>query len=318
MGTMGFCIDCILKYLRDEDAPQTEYQKFHHNSEDDLYPSISFCIINPFIEAKLKEYGENINVSSYSFFLQGLHWDDRMQDISYDNVTVSVEDSLLGITIEHHDQTFKVYDHKTERKHPPTWLPKFHVSFRSGIRKCFTFDVPYLEKKLIWYIAIDIANTMFPKGVRPLIDIRNVFNGSDPSKGDGFLVYFHYPGQRFTSYYTVKYEWGRGTNTSIPYYMEFYVEDIGVMKHRNKPKQKCVKDWKNYDQRVMDMIMTKSAGCRPPHWDTSLNLSLCTTRDQMKFFRDQPSKWHLPPPCNTIQRLRYAYYERQWHKEFKG
>ena len=122
MGTMGFCIDCILKYLRDEDAPQTEYQKFHHNSEDDLYPSISFCIINPFVETKLKEYGENINISSYSFFLQGLHWDDRMQDISYDNVTVSVEDSLLGITIEHHDQTFKVYDHKKDRKKEQPWI----------------------------------------------------------------------------------------------------------------------------------------------------------------------------------------------------
>ena len=318
LGTIGFCIDCILKYLSNEDAPQTEYQKFHQNDKDNIYPSVSFCIINPFLETKLNGYGENIDTTSYSYFLQGLHWDDRMQDIDYDNVTVSLDNALIRIKIEHHDYTSRLYDHLNERKAPPAWVPTPYVSFRSAIRKCFTFDIPYMENKLIWYIAIDIANTLFPKGVRPLLDIQNMFNGTDPSQGDGFLVYFHYPGQRFTSLYTVKYEWAQGTNITIPYYMEFYVEDIGVMKHRSKPEQKCVKDWKNYDQRVMERIMTKDAGCRPPHWHTSLNLSLCTTMKQMKFFIDQPSKLPLRPPCNTIQRLRYTYYERQWNKEFNG
>ena len=318
IGTIGFCTDCILKYLSNEDAPQTEYQKFHQDDEDNIYPSISFCIINPFLETKLRGYGDDIDISSYSYFLQGLRWDDRMRNISYDDVTVSLAKSLMRIKIEHHDYTMRIYDHTRERKKPPAWVPKFHVSFRSAIRKCYTFDIPYMENKLIWYITIDIANTIFPKGVRPLLDIQNIFNGTDPSQGDGFLVYFHYPGQRFTSYYTAKYEWARGTNITIPYYMEFYVENVGVMKHRNKPTQKCVKDWKNYDQRIMERIMTRDAGCRPPHWDTSLNLSLCNTKEQMKFFRDQPFKLNVSPPCNTIQRLSYTYYERQWDTKSKG
>ena len=143
---------------------------------------------------------------------------------------------------------------------------------------------------------------MFPKGV------RSKFND-----GGGFYTYIHYPGQRFAGYYTVKYEWQSRINNTANYFMTFNIKNIETLNHRNKNKERCVEKWRDHDQYVMDKMMLK-VGCRPPHWNTSLNLKLCSTLEQMKDFRDQPNTPKvqvLDSPCKVIERLHYSYQERE-------
>ena len=315
--TLGLAISCLVKYFSNEDLSRVDYRRFHHNSDENVYPSVSWCIINPFLEDKLKLYNEDFNVTSYSYFLQGLHWDDRMLNVEYDNVTVSLEDNLNLIWLQLHNDSYYIYHHPGNVSNPPGWRPNFFVSFRSAIRKCFTFDIPFLEEELVFNFATDVRNGIFKNGVRPTFF---GFDGSNPDDGGGLFVYFHYPGQRLTSYYTIKYEWDTKKNDSKPYLMKFGIKDIEVIKHRHRKEEPCLEDWKNFDQLVMDDLMLKS-GCRPIHWNTNQNLSLCSQQEQMIHFADQPSTTEVlsyGPPCRVFENLHYSYHEKDIPHQLNG
>ena len=155
-----------------------------------------------------------------------------------------------------------------------------------------------------------LQNTIFPKGIRPQY---HPFNGTNPDTGGGFATYFHYPGQRFKSYYSMKFDWKERDDDTGDYKMRFAVRDIEVLNHRNKVNKPCIEDWRNYDQVVMDGIM-RNVGCRPPHWDTTLkNLTLCSTAAEMKYFKDGPTTAEVQTvhqPCNVIENLHYDYLEK--------
>ena len=159
-----------------------------------------------------------------------------------------------------------------------------------------------MRNKLIYTFGLKVRNNFFPRGIRPTALDK-----------DGFSVYFHYPGQRFTSIFTIKYDWERKSNKSRSYYMRYEIKDIEVNRHRVRPQEPCIEDWKKYDQIVMDDIMIK-AGCRSPHWEPAHNLSLCSKSEQMTRFVDQPSTATVEafgPPCTAIENLHYRYYEQE-------
>ena len=297
----GLAFRCLLKFLENDNLSSVNYKKFHKN-EYHIYPSMSWCIINPFLGQKLKTYGHDVNITSYSDFLRGLYWDERMLAINFDSVTPSLADNLLGIWMGFHDKTVYTYDHASNISYPKEWFPYFYISFRSAIRKCFTFDIPFMKNKQIHGFGLRVKNSFFPRGVRPTALDK-----------DKFSVYFHYPGQRFTSIYTIKYDWEPKSNKSRSYYMRFELKDVEVNRHRIRPQEPCIEDWKKYDEMIMDGIMLK-AGCRPPHWDTAHNLSMCSKSEQMAHFDDQPSSTILEafgPPCTAIENLHYRYYEQE-------
>lgn len=317
VATIGLQIYCIYKYTLNEDVSLVTYKRFHAE-KDNVYPSISFCIINPFLEDELQKYGNNISVTSYSYFLQGWNWDERMMNIDFDSVTVSLADNLNWMAIQLHNDAIYFFDNLKQKSVPTDWNPpKFYVSFRSSLRKCFSFDVPSMDKDLVKDFYLAFKTTMFPKGVRP---VKTHFDGSNPDDGGGFFTYLHYPGQRFTSYYTVMSDWKSRVNNTKNYYMRFDAKDIEVIRHRNKAKQRCVEDWRNYDQMIMNDII-QEVGCRPPHWNTTLDLSLCSTPGEMQYFKDQPTTAKVQsfdPPCNVIESIRYSYFEDDYPTQTEG
>ena len=88
-------IECLRKYLADEDVSKSSHKKFHSSNPDTIYPSITLCVLNPFLEHQLEQYGKGINITSYSYFLRGIHWDERMLKIDYDSVTTSLINNLI-------------------------------------------------------------------------------------------------------------------------------------------------------------------------------------------------------------------------------
>ena len=102
---------------------------------------MSLCIRPPFLEKEFKRgQDEVINISSYTQFLKGNIWDERMLDIYYDNVTVSLANNLL----------YSFY--YTQSGEKVLWRPIIYVSFRSSDMKCFTIDAPYEENEMLWYL----------------------------------------------------------------------------------------------------------------------------------------------------------------------
>ena len=99
--------------------------------------------------------------------------------------------------------------------------------------------------------------------------------------------------------------------------MKFYPKNIEVNTRRNRIREPCEEDWKNYDRHIMYRII-KKAGCRPPHWKTTFDLPICSKPNQMKIFSRQPDTKEIEsfnPPCKVISQLDYTYVESDYDKE---
>ena len=97
---------------------------------------------------------------------------------------------------------------------------------------------PVLDTDLLWKFKFKVKTKILPDGER---------------SHDYVYTYLHYPGQRFTAYYTIKDTF---INTFIyknnSYAMQFEARNIDVITRRNKRYQPCVEDWRQYDQNVME------------------------------------------------------------------
>ena len=315
LGTLGLAFNCFLKYKENDDISRTSYQKFHFGGKENVYPSTTLCFVDPFLDHELQKYGDGINASSYSKFLLGRHWDDRMLKVDFDNVTISLTDYLNGIFVQLMDQTSYLYNPKEGRQDLPEGLQfNFYVSYTSDNFKCFTFDVPYLENRLVLFIEMQIRNSIFSNGDRPIMKWSE--DGDYPL--EGFFVFFHYPGQFALDnlWYSTngKYDWGPKLGNVSYRSMEFAFQQVEVIKRRNKPEKPCLDKWTAYDQHIHDEIMYES-GCKPPHWNTVQNLNPCTSSKQMRNFTFFPvlnKVVSFIPPCRSIQSLDYKYYETEY------
>ena len=286
-ATIGLSIYSVSRYNKNEDTTSIKITTFL-STKDAIYPSMSFCILPPFLEEKFHVYGDNeINMTSYIDFLLGKRWDKRYSVVDYDNVTISLPDNLKSSGYFTHSRSY--FDGKED----------YYVSFRSAKRKCFTINAPFPDKDLLWYYQMNINNSIFPDGER--------------SNANDIYTYIHYPGQRFTSYYTIKHDFNSRQNESNEYGMTFEVRNIDVISRRNKKDEPCVEDWRNYDNNFMESLMT-DVGCQPPHWKFQSKLPICSSAKQMKHFSDQPGTYDIEfatQPCKAIDRLDYTYTENE-------
>ena len=296
-ATIGLSVYSILRYCKNEDVTLVQISQYH-SLADKIYPSISICILPPFLIKEFERHKDTmINISSYIEFLRGNHWDERMLDISYNNVTVSLKENLL-------DSYYWTFEENSFGNQEFNWKPNVYVSFRSYDRKCFTIDAPYADNQMLWKFDLFINNNIFPNGRRT----------------PDTQVYLHYPGQIFTSYYTIKHEWDLRVNKTKSYSMTFNIRNVDVITHRNKPQDPCVEDWKKYDEYVMNVIMLES-GCRPYHWILNTFLPKCSNSVQMAKFAKRPAiskVMSLHPPCKSIDRLDYDYFEADESRQFES
>ena len=283
--TIGLSLYSIFRYIKNEDTTLVQITKFL-SSSDAIYPSLSLCILPPFLEKSFAVYhNDGINMSSYTRFLSGETWDKQMLRVDYDDVSVSLTDTIINAS------------YFTYSSHNYIWDPIHYVSFRSSERKCFTINSPIPNTDLLWYFEVTIKNEIFPNGVR--------------STENSLYVYLHYPGQRLAGLHTIKNDFYSRKNQTTSYDMSFQVKDIDVTARRNTVRNPCIEDWRNHDGFILDQMMNE-IGCRPPHWTTRLNLSICSDTTQMKKFARQPNYGIIETfhsPCRMIDRLDYLYQE---------
>ena len=251
--TTCLTIYCIHRYIKNEDSTEVKYTDFH-TDENSIYPSMSFCFRDPFIEEKFISYGLGFNASSYKEFLKGELWDERMLNIKYDEVTPSLSENLLGGYVHNH------------KKDKFDWKPYVYVSFRSAYQKCFAIDQPVFERGYVFRSGLIIKKRIFPAVLRSL--------------NNSLLFFLHYPGQRLIAKQVLKF---RGDETNKNFVMRFIIKDMDVITRRNKYDENCIEDWRRYDEKIMEKIIDDK-NCRPPHWVSNLNLPLCTNSSDMKRF----------------------------------
>ena len=93
--------------------------------------------------------------------------------------------------------------------------------------------------------------------------------------------------------------------------MRYEVDNIAIIRRRNKPQQPCYKNWKNYDNAILENNL-KSVGCRLPFQNVHIRLPLCNTSQSMK------EAWTNSPeleygqniqPCRSMIKISYRFDE---------
>jgi hypothetical protein len=309
-ATVGTTCWCFYIFLLDNDVCLVDFKKYGEEKEY-IYPSFAMVFVNPFIEKKLKRYGENITTASYVSFLQGYHWDERMVNISYDNVTLDINDYFLGYDIQMADMEIKRYRNSDNGSRNGWKSP--YVSYRHPTWKSFSVDIPYHKGERVIKIWTEIKTNIFVGGVRP--DTAN-YNPSS-SRFGGFSFLLHYPGQVFRSWARGigKWSWPKRTNTSSKSYeMSFTRRNMDVVVRRNKKSKPCDLNWRNYDADMQGTLMRRS-GCRPPYYD-KIDLPVCSTGAKMWMVthltpHDFEEDGH-PPPCRAISKLQFDYQDVEY------
>ena len=286
-ATIGLSVYSISRYARNEDSTVVKVRSFLA-SKDALYPSFSFCIMNPILEKKFDDYGdEKINTISYIKFLNGETWDDRFLRVIYDNVSVSLSDSLIEAEFQtHSDSRFD-------------WIPKYVVSYRSSERKCFTIDAPQPGIDPLLWSSLKLKNDIFPNGQR--------------TASHKMKTYLHYPGQRFCSYFTVKDDYHLRPTGKRNFIMQYRVQNIAVITRRDKPHESCINGGEYFDYQFIRHWLHK-VGCYPPHSSVqeNVNLPVCNNTNQMKLFSKHPRTVDIQAfgsPCKVIDQLDFIYSE---------
>ena len=309
-------ISCIYEYTLDKDITVVRFKEFHAE-EDNIHPSISLCFNQVF--RGMNNVSDSIDYQSFLNGCRGRNckWNASYSILDYDKVTKNPFDYILGEAFIFQDSTrenivYQEIPYLSQYGNNKFMLSKLdenrvYVGYRGSEAKCITFDMPFRKNRRVMYHSILLNNDIFPKRTRPMID--------------GLLVSYHYPRQilRQTSR---KMMWPNvaallapleaniknGTNKcGLSYTMSFEIDNVSILKRRNKKKHPCVRDWKNDDNEIR-LAISKRIGCKPSQWSLSLNVSDCTSKQEMRdawLSEISPSL----PSCQAMERYSISYTE---------
>ena len=301
-----------LEYMKNEDVIEISYRKFDQTKGDSHYPAMSLCFVDAYRQSEFEKHYSNdndqnkINASSYSEFINGNMWDERMLKVSYDAVTIDINDYLISTCMITTMSRVCEEIHKIDTVVFPSPL---------GVLKCFSFhhiigSDHYLHNRKninaskvnLDEVMISIKNSVFPDGIRP------------PS--GRFLIMFHYPFQLARSIYRTLYNWPTQENASSTYYaMQFHIKSVETLKRRIDGNQECY-DWENYDTKTMEDVM-QSVGCQPPYWKSKYKRAPCKSSIEMKNIAShyqaklyQDDKFgKVIPPCVEVKKVDVEFEE---------
>ena len=144
---------------------------------------------------------------------------------------------------------------------------------------------------------------------------KSIFYGRWRPPYKRFEIRLSYPGQQLTSP-ARKYDWGKNESKN-DYTMKFEIQNIVVMKRRNKLTASCEENWKQNDKILIEK-MSSDIKCVLPHWSMNSTYLQCQgqqiPRIAMKFSQIRNNN----PPCQTIEKILYTYEEISGLENFVG
>jgi hypothetical protein len=338
---------CISEYKLNADLVQILYKEFHE-SIDDIYPSITFCLNHPFVEEKLLKYNSNLKIPFYKDILSGaacrqaglfkskwyrekilqqgivdmesewcftdksklLKWNQSWTDIDYDEVTFKLQDFLLNFLISF----------KSSRKGQDVARYVMNNNSMRLQEGSATEEYRRLEK-LNYYVSarqpdykcfsFDIP---FVKG-KPINKVELTMTADAlpdkiiRPKALDYFVTLGYPNQIIRSLDRNKVFIRPQIDPTQCYVLDTIVGSMEVLKRRDKRDGPCITDWQNYDKHVLEAI-SKKAGCIPKHWKVDSDMANCTTSQQYRtIYREYDKIRGSVPPCRGIEQLVQTSFE---------
>ena len=282
----------IYEFSLNKDLCSISYKRYHDTNEDS-YPLLSLCFKNFISESELQKQNPPIKLSSYLDFLKGNSFDSNLSNIDYKSITKNISDYLIKYFVEERD----VFG--------PKWVSKnkdlFELSYVGRWSHSLAFltchSLKIQQKSNFKLIQIFLSNSIFPNKTR--------------NPENGMITVLHYPNQILSSGNPIRWSWSRRENYN-KFVMRFKVDNIEVIKRRNKARQPCHENWKHYDDAVLEEYLSKT-GCRLSFHKMDANLSLCSNASgaAKDVWMNSPSieMTNNIQPCRSMIKMDYRFEE---------
>ena len=287
----------FLIYYKNKDVSEILYKEYNEDSQTP-YLSLTLCFkMTPSLikTEALKKYGIETNGSSYEDFLKGNYWDEKMLNISYEQVTQPLENYVIDAI------TKEAFGHGVSpmviKRINVTTLPSY-----LNIYKCLTFDMPNLPDQKIKLASITLSNSIF-------------FNGILPGTYD-LVSNLHLPGEMLGNALGTKWTWNTRKNVSNVLQQRFTVKSMTLFRRRNKIQDVC-HEYKDFDRDYREAIIAK-VGCIPPYWISSQIFEKCKSARELQMIARYAFKGYsgspglkrlFPKPCLELKKLSFNDYD---------
>ena len=299
--TIGLCSYWCYRYWLDEDTSVVNYTKFYESSEN-VFPTMSLCIDNPFNSTRLAEYGSN--QTTYSAFLAGELFSIELMNINYTYVSTDIADFIKGYEVHFKNATkIKVTSGLSSSEKKLLTVNSFNgfLSWTEKFVKCFAFVIP--QYRDLESFKVHISNQLFPNGLRRW----------------KFRAAVHLPNQLLLSWFSCRYTWHDQAKSSR-YKTRAFVRSMDVVVNRNKKDKECNEHWRSYDDWVAQKHIEESA-CRNPYQGTEKGYEKCQDKDKMfraKFYQDIVSRNNYNMPCRIMQNVHLDWTENNYDDVDEG
>ena len=280
----------IYLFSLNEDSTVLQYKKYYHG-ESDKYPMLSLCFESPFNNSKLEQMSPKVNATSYVEFLDGNYFSTDILQYDYQNIIFNISEYVVNYYSQWKNETKKLYS-------PTNYsLTRFSSTFagfwRNKFYHCYGFQMP--DDQELEIHGVLLKSDIFPSKIRP--------------KMYDFLTLIHYPNHLMRSLRTKRYFWTQRTANDT-YGMVFRLNDVEIIKRRNKNEQPCNQNGNDYDK-VVQAEHSEMVGCRAPYHETKIDTKLCSTSQDMKKAKSRlrHDEYGNSPPCTAMEKISYLYEE---------
>ena len=211
----------------DEDSIQFDLKPL--DFEEGKYPMLSFCLFDPFIESRLKIYNDTLTAEKYKNMSLGLSSYNGAENIDFDDVTIDLADFYLGDAFKFQNGSDMEKIDSDFRKDFPHETGSF--AWDLGFMKCFGLRSKFTN---IQYVSFAFNSSFYPNGIRPSLNLHTA-------------VGVHLPNQLSMVGNSFMYAWPK-RNERREHTMEFSLQQIDILKRRNKRNDPCISDDFNFDQ----------------------------------------------------------------------
>ena len=314
--TFGFHIICIIvaltmvgwcsyRYYLDEDVSVINYRQF--NKEDnDLYPTLTLCVSGIGVMSR-QQLGGKQKQLEYQNFSAGILWSNEMAAKEFDNNTIQLENYLNVVWLTYmSDGREQLWAKVRGQQKSQTETFPFLVTYRSYKAKCYSMDIdsnsiPQMKEERLYMIQLLIGDYDTSFGENNSLDLS---------------VYLHYPKQLIrTNTLVEEKRLGEDTylrNGITTTTIDIMVQNIEVVRYRNKRLEPCDTEWKEDDDKILNQLI-QDVGCRPPHWYVNMEVTACQSKDDMKKlvlpkiqFANDSFLESFTQPCSEIRSISHS------------
>ena len=318
LAAIYFTSYCLYQYNLDEDTSLVHFRKYH-NARYDIYPAVSLCFADYLIKSVFRNNKKEMERYKNSFF--GKEWNDKFSKLKYEDVTFDIRNYLIETFMTKYDDEVTVNDEDDGVYQDNTgdikgdtnendigmdddfdeekisWNMEKYLYLAANVNpyfKCWTFEIPFLEDHTnVKTFSIRLKRSVFEKSQRP--------------RKEKFKIVISYPGQ-FLSAKVMRSDWKANPGLqNIDARMEFYIQNMVVLKKRNKWQEKCKTDSKQDDENKLKHIV-QSIGCKPAYFSLNTTFPNCMN-DGKEVNVSLPNIEYYDKPCRQVEKILYFYDE---------